>query len=99
MPVFCEILSDLYLFIVLSDLYVLNSFVDISRGSSYIRIQFLPDGSLFVLIITNKFVINKQIKILFTIDYTFFNLKSIIRSYRFPQKGVRSSHHFTLSEK
>ena len=40
-------------------LYFLNSFVDIFRGSSYMRIQFLPDGSLFVLIITNKVVINK----------------------------------------
>ena len=28
-------------------------------GWSYMRIQFLPDGSLFVLIITNKVVINK----------------------------------------
>ena len=27
-------------------------------GSSYMRIQFLPDGSLFVLIVTNKVVIN-----------------------------------------
>ena len=36
-----------------------NSFVDIFRGSSYMRIQFLPDGSLFVLVITNKVVINK----------------------------------------
>ena len=26
---------------------------------TYMRIQFLPDGSLFVLIITNKVVINK----------------------------------------
>ena len=42
-----------------SDFYFLNSFVDIFRGSSYMRIQFLPDGSLFVLIITNKVVINK----------------------------------------
>ena len=32
----------------------------IFKGSSYRRIQFLPDGSLFVLIIiTNKVVINK----------------------------------------
>ena len=34
-----------------------NPNADFFRGSSYMRIQFLPDGSLFVLI-TNKVVIN-----------------------------------------
>ena len=49
-----------YIIIVfLSDLYFLDSFVDILRGSSHMRIQFLSDGSLFVLITTNKVVINK----------------------------------------
>ena len=42
-----------------TDLYFLDTFVDTFRGSSYMRIQFLPDGNLFVLIITNKVVINK----------------------------------------
>ena len=32
----------------------------IQRGSSYMRIQFLPAGNLFVLIITNKVVIKKK---------------------------------------
>ena len=40
--------------------FLLKTSIMLARGgSSYMRIQFLSDGSLFVLIITNKVVINK----------------------------------------
>ena len=43
----------------LKNIFNRRSDVVIFRGSSYIRIQVLPGGSLFELIITNKVVINK----------------------------------------
>ena len=42
-----------------------------TQSASYMRIQFLPDGSLFVLIITNKVVIKKKKMFYAIINYQF----------------------------